>query len=135
MKRYTIGLINGMILTASCFLFINAKMPNDEIITKRLRIVNDVGTTLIDLDKNFAGGGSLSVNDNKGNFRAVISGFGETGGLSITTEKFGEGVTIIGYSIDVLNKEGESAVNIKSNKDNLGVIKLMDRNGSYRELQ
>ena len=130
MKRYTIGLITGILLTASSVMFIGAKMQNDEIVAKRIRIVNDKGTTLVVLRKNSLGGGQFVVNDREGNLRVVITGFYETGGVSVSTQNFDEGVTIIGQAINFVNKESNDIVNI-SNKDGHGAINLMDRNGNY----
>jgi len=153
MKRYTIGLITGVLLTASAFMFMGAQTKNlGDIKVKSITIENedikDKSTILltnksINMHNGYGGGISLgrsviALVNNKGDF-VVGLGINDGGGGLIDLRNGNEqGVIKInttaggGGSITILNGKNNDIIQLGPSDDgDHGLIRLYDRYGDF----
>jgi hypothetical protein len=84
MKRYTIGLITGVLLTASAFMFMGAKQQVDHIKAKSITLHNNAGKEVA----------YLGLAKNEGAFLRVYNKYGKETGY-FGTSKYHDGVAVL----------------------------------------
>ena len=149
MKRYTIGLITGALLTASAFMFMGSQKKNLGDITVNSLTVeteNKSGSIVIKGDLMSIlgqegtislGNGLIAVRENKEFYSAVLIGMDDKEGGSITIfdsrtrePVIDLGVTIKrGGAISVNNSKKNEIVFLGGNTNEDGLIILNDRYG------
>ena len=87
----------------------------DEIVCKKIRIVNDTGTTIAELKKNNLGGGWLVIND-RGSKKVAVFGANLLGGglLAIRNEEGKRVVSLSTYGGGILSIRTKKAQTLQS---------------------
>jgi len=128
MKNYSIGLVTGILLTASALMFMGANSKNmGDITADRITLVSEFGETQII-------GGGLFLSNPNGRKPTVLLGTGEGGYLSLFNKDGTSNVSLgsdDGGSgiVSTYNKHGVEVAVMSSSVDGDGLIGIYDRYG------
>ena len=131
MKNYSIGLVTGILLTASALMFMGANSKNmGDITADRITLVSELGKTIIV-------GGALGTFNSDGKETSILgTGDDGGGGLLRTYNSDGKMTSYLGTDesgghLETYNKHGVIVGFFGTDKNQDGVIALFDRYGDF----